>query len=85
MIKEVQNIMSKEIPISIEDVIVDFLNTVETDAEWVLMNCTEKELFYKSWSDALNFIADNYPAYTERAQQLSQYLDTLFHGDPFGD
>lgn len=77
--------MSKEIPISVEDVIVDFLDTVETKAEWVLMNCTDKDLLYKNWSDALISIASNYPAYTERAQQLSQYLDTLFHGDPFAE
>lgn len=77
--------MPELIPISVEDIIVDFLNTVETKAEWVLMNCTEKDLLYKNWSDALISIAANYPQYTERAQQLSQYLDTLFHGDPFAE
>ena len=77
--------MAKLIPIPPEDIIEDFLNTVETRAEWVFMCSTEKDDLYLTWSDALDFIAANYPQYTERAQQLSQYLDTLFNGDPFGD
>lgn len=76
--------MAELIPISPEDVIEDFLNTVEFKAEWVLMNCTDKEALYAQWSSALSEIMD-YPQYTERAQQLSQYLDTLFHGDPFAE
>ena len=76
--------MPELIPISPEEVWEDFLNTVEYKAEWVLMNCTDKEALYEQWSYALSEIM-TIPAYTERAQQLSQYLDTLFHGDPFGD
>lgn len=76
--------MSKEIPVLPEFVIEDFLNTVEFKAEWVLMNCTDKEALYEQWSYALSEIM-TIPAYTERAQQLSQYLDTLFHGDPFAE
>lgn len=76
--------MSKEIPIFPDFVIEDFLNTVEYKAEWVLMNCTDKEALYAQWSSALDEIM-TYPQYTERAQQLSQYLDTLFHGDPFAE
>lgn len=75
--------MSKEIPIFDEDLINEFLDTVETKANWVLMNCTDIDLLYKTWSDALISIATNYPAFTERAQQLSQYLDKLYWGDPF--
>lgn len=74
--------MPKEIPISPEDIIEYFLNTVEYKAEWVLMNCTDKEALYAQWSYALSEIM-TIPAYTERAQQLSQHLDTLFHGNPF--
>lgn len=75
--------MSKLIPISPEEVYEDFLNTVEIKAEWALTCSTEKEKLYLNWSEVLDFIAANYPVYTERAQQLSQYLDTLFHGNPF--
>lgn len=75
--------MSKEIPISPPALIEDFLNTVEIKGEYALMCSTEKEQLYLNWSEALNFIAANYPQCTERAQQLSQYLDTLFHGNPF--
>lgn len=71
--------MSKEIPISAEYIINDFLDTVETKAEWVLMNCNDKEALYLQWATALSEIM-TYPAYTERAQQLAQYLDTLCHG-----
>lgn len=74
--------MSKEIPISPEDLINDFLDHVETKAEWLLMNSTDKEATYANWSFALSEIM-TIPAYTERAQQLSQYLDTLFYGNPF--
>lgn len=74
--------MSKEIPVLPEFVIEDFLNTVEFKAEWVLMNCTDKEALYAQWSSALDEIMA-IPTYTERAQHLSQYLDTLFHGNPF--
>lgn len=77
--------MSKLIPISPEEVLEDFLNTVEIKAAYALMCSTEKEHLYLAWSETLNFIAANYPIYTERAQQLSQYLDTLFNGDPFAD
>lgn len=77
--------MAEKISISVEVLIADFLDTVETKAAWVLMNCTDKELLYKNWSDALISIATDYPAFTERAQHLSQYLDTLFYGDPFAD
>ena len=76
--------MSKQIPILPEDLINEFLDTVETKAEWVLMNCTNKEALYAQWSSALSEIM-LYPAYTERAQQLSQYLDKLYCGDPFVD
>ena len=74
--------MSKEIPIPIEDIINDFLDTVEFKAEWVFMNCTDKEALYSQWSSALSEIM-TYPTFADRAQQLSQYLDTLFHGNPF--
>ena len=77
--------MPKEIPIPIEYVINDFLDTVEYRAEWVLMNCAHKKELYLTWSDSLITIAANYPQYTERAQHLSQYLDTLCHGNPFTD
>lgn len=76
--------MSKEIRISVEVMIEDFLDTIETKAEWVLMNCTDKEALYLQWSAALDEIMA-YPAYTDRAQQLAQYLDTLFDGNPFAE
>lgn len=76
--------MSKEIPISVKDVINDFLWTVENKAEWVLLNSTDKETLYTQWSAALGEIM-KYPAFTERAQQLSQYLDALFYGNQFSE
>lgn len=75
--------MSKQIPISPQALIEDFLNTVEIKGEYALMCSTEKEQLYLNWSEALNYIAATYPQYTERAQHLAQYLDTLFHGNPF--
>lgn len=70
--------MSKEIPISQEEIINDFLNTVEFKAEWVLMNCNDKFALYTQWATALSEIME-IPMFTERAQQLAQYLDTLYH------
>lgn len=76
--------MSKQIPISPEDLINEFLDMVETKANWLLMNSTDVDAMYSHLSSALDQIM-SYPAFTERARQLSQYLDKLYWGDPFVD
>ena len=75
--------MSEHTSISPEEVFKNFLDSVEITIECEFPFIMENKELYFTWSDTLDFIMANYPNLAERAQHLAQYLDTLFHGNPF--